>query len=63
MEKFTDTEKLRYTLIALNAMSNDMGFKYPIGNKELTLKCRELESDGIISFNPLTGLWSRLDSI
>ena len=43
-------------LIALNS-TNDMGFKYPIGNKELTIKVRELESNGIIIYNPVKMQW------
>ena len=43
-------------LIALNS-TNDLGFKYPIGNKELCIKVRQLESDGIIQYSPVFSKW------
>jgi hypothetical protein len=46
----TKPKELDSILTALN--STNM-FKYPIGNKELTLKTRELESNGIIYYSPL----------
>lgn len=49
-------EEVKAILIALNS-TNDMGFKYPIGNKELTIKVRELESNGIIIYNPVKMQW------
>lgn len=43
-------------LTALNS-TNDLGFKYPIGNKELTIKVRELESAGIIVYDIHNSRW------
>lgn len=45
-------------LIVLNS-SNDFGFKYPIGNKELTLKVKEYEDKKLISYNSLTNKWEK----
>lgn len=45
---------IKELIIILN--STDM-FKYPIGNKELTLKVRQLESDGIIWYDALYKIW------
>ena len=49
--------EVKSILVALNS-NNDMGFKYPIGNKELTIVVRELERDGIIKYCPIHSLWS-----
>ncbi len=49
---------LQGLLIGLNACTN-MGFKYPIGNKELCIKVRQLESDGVIQYNALYQKWSQ----
>jgi len=43
-------------LTALNS-TGGMGFKYPIGNKELTIKVRELESAGIIVYDVHNSRW------
>lgn len=48
-------KELESVLIALN--STDSSFKYPIGNKELTLKVRNLEHDGKIIYDPYLGKW------
>lgn len=49
-------QEIKNILIALN--SNFIGFfKYPIGNKELTHKVKELESCGKIIFDVYSGLW------
>ena len=53
-----NTKEVQSILIALNS-SNDMGFKYPIGNKELTEKVRQLESDGIIKYDVHTFKWMK----
>lgn len=49
---------LKSLLVALNS-SNDLGFKYPIGNKELTIKVRELESEGKIKYDVHTRKWHK----
>lgn len=51
-------KELKSLLTSLNA-TNDMGFKYPIGNKELTIKVRELESDGVIIYDPIYQKWNK----
>ena len=38
--------------------SKDLGFKYPIGNKELTILVRQLESEGKIRYMAHTGTWT-----
>lgn len=43
-------------IVALNS-TNDLGFKYPIGNEELTQKVRELESQGIIYYKAIDSKW------
>lgn len=49
--------KIKDILIILNS-TNDLGFKYPIGNKELTIKVRELESEGKIRYLSHTNKWT-----
>jgi hypothetical protein len=44
-------------LMALNA-TNDMGFKYSIGNKELNDKVKSLEALGKIKYDSLYKKWS-----
>lgn len=46
------------TIIQVLNSTNDLGMKYPIGNKELTIKVRQLESDGLIRYQPHTGTWT-----
>lgn len=52
------TKELNTILLVLNSTDSLMG-KYPIGNKELTLKVRELESNGIIKYDALTNKWNK----
>ncbi len=49
--------EIKKILQALNS-SNDLGFKYPIGNKELTNKVRILESQGLIRYQAHLGQWT-----
>ena len=44
-------------LVVLNSHSNNLGFRYPIGNKELTIKVRELESNGKIYYCVHSSTW------
>lgn len=46
--------KTKELVIVLN--SSNM-FKYPFGNKELTIKVRQLESDGKIWYDALYNVW------
>lgn len=47
-------------LIALNSTFGGLyAPKYPIGNQELTLKTKELESQKKIRFNEFNGKWSK----
>ena len=50
-------KEIKDLVVALNC-SNDLGFKYPIGNKELTLKIKEFESIGYIEYNDKTNKWN-----
>lgn len=50
--------QIKEILTALNS-SNGMGFKYPIGNKELTEKVREFESEGKIIYDPIYQKWNK----
>lgn len=38
-------------LLVMNS-TGDFGFKYPIGNKELTEQIKKLEADGKIQYDP-----------
>lgn len=49
-------KQLKDILLALNS-TDPMGFKYPIGNKELTIKVRELESQGVLWYDALNSKW------
>lgn len=51
-------KELKNLLTVLNS-SNDMGFKYPIGNKALTIKVRELESNGVIIWDTIYSKWCK----
>lgn len=51
-------KELKALLIALNS-TNDMGFKYPIGNVELTVKVKQLESDGVIEYDEFYKRWRK----
>lgn len=46
------------TILTVLNSSNDLGFKYPIGNKELTIKVRQLESEGTIRYQAHLGKWT-----
>ena len=48
---------IKELLIVLNS-TNDLGFKYPIGNKELTIQVRALEMEGSISYDALKAKWT-----
>lgn len=52
------TKEIREVLMVLNA-ADDMGFKYPIGNKELCERVKGLEATGKIGYirNGLNGRW------
>ena len=50
------TKDIKDLLIILNSNNNTMG-RYPIGNKELTIKTRQLESDGKIWFDAVYKVW------
>lgn len=52
-------KELTQILAALNCFNDDLGFKYPIGNKEFTEKVRKLESDGIIIYDALNKKWNK----
>jgi hypothetical protein len=47
-------------LTALNSTGNF--FKYPIGNKELTIETRRLESEGKIIYNALESKWYKREN-
>jgi hypothetical protein len=49
-------DEVKSILLALNS-SFDLGFKYPFGNKDLTIKTRELESEGVIIYNSFDSRW------
>lgn len=50
------TKQIRELLLSVNS-TNDLGFKYPIGNRELTLKLKELEISGKIKYLDHYGKW------
>lgn len=51
--------ELESFLAAINS-TGDMGFKYPIGNPELTNKIKDLESRNIICYIEAYGRWSKV---
>lgn len=53
-----EKKQIKDLVIALNS-TNDLGFKYPIGNLELTKKVKEFESIGYIYYNDKTNKWSK----
>lgn len=46
-------------LMILNSHADNLGFKYPLGNKELTEKVKELESAGKIHYDELWKKWKK----
>ena len=50
-------KQIKDLINVLNSTS-DMGMKYPIGNKELTVTVRQLESEGKIRYQPHYGKWT-----
>lgn len=52
-----EKKQIKDLVIVLNS-SNDLGFKYPIGNKELTAMVKEFESIGYIKYNDKTNKWN-----
>lgn len=50
--------EIKTILLVLNS-SNDLGFKYPIGNKELTEKVKALESAEKIKYDDKFCKWSK----
>ena len=42
----------------LTALNSTNGPKYPFGNKELTIKVRELEAQGKIRYQAHLGTWT-----
>lgn len=52
-----EKKQIKDLIIALNA-TNDLGFKYPIGNKKLNDMVKEFESIGYIIYNDKTNKWS-----
>lgn len=51
------TKDIKALLIAVNASGNF--FQYPIGNKELTEKLKELEEKKLIEFNKFEMKWKK----
>lgn len=51
-------DEVKDLLIALNS-SNDLGFKYPIGNQELTEKVKDLEAKGKIHYDDQFRKWNK----
>lgn len=51
------TKDIKALLIAVNSANNFVGEKYPIGNKELTLKLKTLEHERKIVFDVYNSKW------
>jgi len=49
---------IQSVLVALNSTSS-FGDKYPFGNKELTAKVKDMESQGLISYDDKYNKWSK----
>lgn len=43
----------------LTVLNSTNGFKYPIGNKDLTIEVRRLESEGKIIYNAFENKWHK----
>jgi hypothetical protein len=54
-----DKKEINSILTALNAGGDDLGFKYPIGNKELTNKVKYLEQRGLIEYDDKYRKWKK----
>lgn len=52
-----EKKQIKNLVISLNA-TNDLGFKYPIGNKELMDTVKEFESIGYIKYDEVTHKWT-----
>jgi hypothetical protein len=52
----TSPREVKDMLIVLNSQGNSFE-KYPFGNKELTLKVKDLEAKGLIEFDKYVGRW------
>lgn len=52
-----EKKQIKDLVIGLNA-SNDLGFKYPIGNAQLLSMVKEFESIGYIKYNDKTNKWN-----
>jgi hypothetical protein len=51
-----EKRQLKDLIITLNSY-NDLGFKYPIGNKELCEMVKEFESIGYIKYDDKNSKW------
>lgn len=51
-------KEINNLLIVLNS-SNDLGMKYPIGNRELYMKVKELETKGLIYYDDKFFRWKK----
>ena len=54
------TKEVQAILTALNS-SNDLGFKYPFGNIELTNKVKQLEASNIIFYSEVFKTWRKVE--
>jgi len=57
-EKVEAKDDVKAILVALNS-TGSMGGKYPIGNKELTVKVKALEAAGKIKYDSMKDKWTR----
>jgi hypothetical protein len=54
------TKEVTAILTALNS-SNNLGFKYPFGNVELTNKVKQLEANNIIFYSEVFKTWRKVE--
>jgi hypothetical protein len=58
MKEAYSPKDIQSVLVALNSTSS-FGDKYPFGNKELTAKVKDMESQGLISYDDKYNKWSK----
>ena len=55
----TSSKEIKSILTALNSTVGGMGGKYPIGNKVLMQKVKELEAEGKIKYDDKSDKWKK----
>lgn len=56
---FETKSEVEDMLMVLNSHADNLGFKYPSGNKELTEKVKKMEQEGKIHYDDIYRKWKR----